>query len=208
MDGWEIEEQWQQGNWSDSASDDGLIMMRRSNKKTSFSRSNLKSNPTNNKTIKRLEPTTLKCKTDFLVVPDPTMPHSIETSFWSKKENLSASPRNEGLRPSEPSKRCLFAQDANDACMSSEPCSAFSLSDPANSTDHKGNVAEHDSYDMETVAPSLGSAGNMSRTESGMLMSHVGGDDPESTEGFSWAVGTVNMAWAIVDGILGIGWSR
>jgi hypothetical protein len=187
----EDEEQWQHDDRSDSSSDDGLMMMKRSNKKKPLSRSNSKTNLADNKTIEKLEPTTLKYRTDSPDVPDAATSHSVGTSFWNRRGNLSPSPSQETLRPSNPSRNFLLAEEDDDDDLSWEPSSAFPSRRSPDSTGHDRNAEEEDGYDADFL-DRVG--GGMRRTESGMFMPYDDDEDARSTGIFGRVVDTVNTA--------------
>ena len=204
----EDEEQWQDDR-SDSSSDDGLVMMKSSNKKKPLSRSNSKTSLAENKIIERMEPTTLKYRTDSPDVPDAAASHSIGTSFWSRKGNLSPSPSQETLRPSNPSRNFLLAEEDDDDDLSWEPSSAFPRRRSPDSLDRQRNAEEQDGYDPDFLDRSLpGSSGGagMRRTESGMFMPYDDDEDPRNVGIFGRVVDTVNTARDIATVIWNVGW--
>jgi hypothetical protein len=195
----EDEEPWQKDDHSDSSSDEGLVMMKRPNKKRPLSRTNSKSSIAENKTIEKLEPTTLKYRTDSPDVPDAAISHSVGTSFWSRKGNISPSPSQETLRPSNPSRNFLLAEEDDDDDLSWEPSSAFPRRKDAR------NTAEvDDGYDPDFLDRSSG--GGMRRTESGMLMPYDDDEDPRNAGIFGKVVDTVNTARDIAHVIWNVGW--
>jgi hypothetical protein len=201
IDDEEDEDPWSnQDDGSDSSSDDGLIMMKRSKKKP-LSRSNSRTSVLENKIIEKLEPTTLKYRTDSPDVPDATPSHSVGTNFWMRKGNLSPSPSQETLRPSNPSRNFLLAEEDDDddiSDLSWEPSSALPRRRDAR------NAAEMaDGYDAEYLDKT---AGGMRRTESGMLMPYDDEEDPRNAGIFGRVVDTVNTAKDIAHVIWNVGW--
>lgn len=203
----EDEEPWQRDDRSDSSSDDGLVMMKSKSKKKPPSRSNSKTNLAENKTIEKLEPTTLKYRTDSPDVPDAATAHSLGSNFWSRKGNLSPSPSQETLRPSNPSRNFLLAEEDDDDDLSWEPSSAFPQR-RSDSTGHDRDAEEQDGYDAAFLdrSPSAAGAGGMRRTESGMLMPYDDEEDPRNAGIFGRVVDTVNTARDIAHVIWNVGW--
>lgn len=181
----------EQDDQSDSSSDDGLVMMKSSSKKKPLSRTNSKTNLADNKTIERMEPTTLKYRTDSPDVPDTTTSHSVGTSIYSRKGNISPSPSQETLRPSNPSRNFLLAEEDDDDDLSWEPSSAFPRRKSLDSSDR--NADEQDGYGADFLDGSPGNSG-MRRTESGMLMPYDDDEDAKNTGIFGRVVDTVNTA--------------
>lgn len=197
-------EPWQKDDNSDSSSDDDLVMMKRSNKKRPLSRSNSKTSILENKIIEKLEPTTLKYRTDSPDVLDAAPSHSVGTSFWSRKGNLSPSPSQETLRPSNPSRNFLLAEEDDDDDISWEPSSAFPRRKDVR------NPEIDDGYDPEFLDRlSCGmrrTESGMRRTESGMFMPYDDDETPGNAGILGRVVDTVNTARDIAHVIWNVGW--
>jgi hypothetical protein len=192
----------------DSDSDDGAIMMKRSNSKRTLptpggKKLAARTTSAESKTIAMLPSTTLKYRED---TPEPTetaMKHS--NNFWNTGK-LSPSPSQETLRPSKPSTRILLADDDDDEDIDWEPPSAF-----ANRKDSV-SVAQ----DRLSCLQSPGSSGSlngepsgMRRTPSGMFMPYEEDEDDVVSEGlFGKVVDTVNTAKDIAHVIWNVGWRR
>jgi len=195
-DGDDDEDPWAADDDSDSSSDDGLVMMKKSSKRP-MSRSNSKTNMLENKIIEKLEPTTLKYRTDSPDVPDQAS-HSLGSGFWSRKGNLSPSPSQETLRPSNPSRNFLLAEEDDDDDISWDPSSAY--------------PGRRDGKDPETDADGYGpeftdrSGEGMRRTASGMFMPYDDEEDPVNNGILGRIVDTVNTARDIGHVIWNVGW--
>jgi hypothetical protein len=174
-------------------------MMKRSSKKRPLSRSNSKTSILENKTIEKLEPTTLKYRTDSPDVTDAATSHSVGTSFWARKGNLSPSPSQETLRPSNPSRNFLLAEEDDDDDISWEPSSAFPRRRDAS------DAEVDDGYDPAFLDRA---GGGMRRTESGMLMPYDDDEDPRNTGILGRVVDTVNTAKDIAHVIWNVGWRQ
>ncbi|KIW03947.1 hypothetical protein, variant [Verruconis gallopava] len=201
---------------SDSSSDDGLVMMKRSNKRRPLARTNSKSSVAENKIIEKLEPTTLKYRTDSPDVPDvldAATSHSLGTSFWNRKGNLSPSPSQETLRPSNPSRNFLLPEEDDDGDLSWEPSSAFPVSSSSSflgGRDGASRVAEQDDgYAVDFLVQDdegVASGSMMRRTESGMLMPYDEVEDRRDLGLLGRVVDTVNTARDIAHVIWNVGW--
>jgi hypothetical protein len=194
------EDPWARNNDSDSSSDDGIVMMKKSNRKKPLSRTNSKTNfSVDNKTIALLEPTTLKYRTDSPGVPDHPS-HSVGPSFW-RRGNLSPSPSQETLRPSNPSRNFLLDEDEDEDDISWEPSGAF-----ADRRDSKGSPLMRDS-DEKDESDSDDGSGGLRRTASGMFMPYDEEDEEAQNAGlFGKVVDTVNTAKDIAHVIWNVGW--
>ncbi|KAF2426519.1 hypothetical protein EJ08DRAFT_699983 [Tothia fuscella] len=190
------ENPWSKNDDSDSSSDDGILTMKKSATRKPLSRTNSRTSfSIDNKTIAKLEPTTLKYRTDSPDVPD-TPSHSVGPgSFW-RRGNLSPSPSQETLRPSNPSRNFLLDEDDDEDDISWEPSGAFS-----DSRDRGGSsriLAGSDSDD-----PSSG----LRRTPSGMFMPYDDEEGESQNSGlFGKVVDTVNTAKDIAHVIWNVGW--
>lgn len=202
----EDEDPWAVDSDSDS-SDDGLVMMKKSNsnnsnnsnKKRPMSRSNSKTNMLENKIIEILEPTTLKYRTDSPDVPDQAS-HSLGSGFWSRKGNLSPSPSQETLRPSNPSRNFLVAEEDDDDDISWEPSSAS-----PDRREAKDGEVDADGYGPEFADRS---GERMRRTASGMFMPYDEEEDARNNGILGRVIDTVNTAKDIAHVIWNVGWHR
>jgi hypothetical protein len=187
---------WAKNHDSDSSSDDGILTMKKSNRKKPLVRANSKTNfSVDNKTIAKLEPTTLKYRTDSPDVPD-TPSHSVGPSFW-RRGNLSPSPSQETLRPSNPSRNFLLDEDDDEDDISWEPSGAFTN----NRDGGGGSTGGGGSSDAEDIA------GGLRRTASGMFMPYDEEEDEAHNAGLlGKVVDTVNTAKDIAHVIWNVGW--
>ncbi|EDU50920.1 conserved hypothetical protein [Pyrenophora tritici-repentis Pt-1C-BFP] len=124
---------WAKYQENDSSSDEGVVMMKRSRRKKSLSRTaSTASISTDNKTIAKLPSTTLKYKTDAPDdEPDTQQSHSL--GFW-KPRGLSPSPSSETLKPSNPSRNFLLAEDDEESGEYFDPASAYGAKRPSTPT--------------------------------------------------------------------------
>jgi hypothetical protein len=194
------EDPWARDHDSDSSSDDGIVMMKKSNRKKPLSRTNSKTNfSVDNKTIALLEPTTLKYRTDSPGVPDHPS-HSVGPSFW-RRGNLSPSPSQETLRPSNPSRNFLLDEDDDEDDISWEPSGAFSDRHESKGPLLMRGGAKQDESDSEE------SSSGLRRTPSGMFMPYDEEDEDAQNAGlFGKVVDTVNTAKDIAHVIWNVGW--
>jgi hypothetical protein len=116
---------------NDSSSDDGPIMMKRTNSKRKIPIARKNTTPRNNfstdiKTIATLPSTILKYRGDTPEPQETPMKHS--NGFWSSGK-LSPSPSQETLRPSKSSTRILLSDEDEDDDIDVEwqPPSAFAI---------------------------------------------------------------------------------
>lgn len=198
-------------DYDDSDSDDGGIMMKRSNSKRKLPPiSNKKTTPrpsfsTESKTIAMLPSTTLKYREDTPESQETAMKHS--NGYWNGTK-LSPSPSQETLRPSKPSSRMLLGDDdeEDDADMDWQPPSAF-----ANRKDSMAVNQERFQH-LQSPDSSLNLSGEpsgMRRTPSGMFMPYEEDEDDVVSEGlFGKVVDTVNTAKDIAHVIWNVGWRR
>jgi len=195
----------------DSDSDDGAIMMKRSNSKRKFpmlsKRSTTPRNSFSNdsKTIAMLPSTTLKYREDTPEPQETAMKHS--NGFWSSGK-LSPSPSQETLRPSKPSTRILLSDEDDDDEMDVDwqPPSAFANRKDSVSVSQDRIGTLHNSGSSSSLnAEPLG----MRRTPSGMFMPLEEDEDDVVSEGlFGKVVDTVNTAKDIAHVIWNVGWRR
>ncbi|KAH6699880.1 protein phosphatase-like protein type 1 complex subunit Hex2/Reg1 [Leptodontidium sp. MPI-SDFR-AT-0119] len=184
----------------DSDSDDGAIMMMRTDPKWKLPlMSSRKATPrasfsTGSKSIEMLPPTTLKDREDAPEPPETAVKHS--NSFWNSGK-LSPSPSQETLRD---------GLGDDDADMDWQPPSAF-----ANRKDSMA-VTQERLQDLHTSRLSSclnGDPSGMRRTPSGMFMPYEEDEDDVVTEGlFGKVVDTVNTAKDIAYMIWNVGWRR
>ncbi|KAG4427491.1 hypothetical protein IFR05_017026 [Cadophora sp. M221] len=193
----------------DSDSDDGAIMMKRSNSKRRLPPLHSKrttprqSFTAESKTIAMLPSTTLKYRADTPEPPETAMKHS--NGIWNGTK-LSPSPSQETLRPSKPSTRLLLGDDEEDDDMDWQPTSAF-----ANRKDSV-SVTQERFQSLQTSGSSsslTGEPSGMRRTPSGMFMPYEEDEDDVVSEGlFGKVVDTVNTAKDIAHVIWNVGWRR
>jgi hypothetical protein len=194
---------------NDDSSDEDVVMMKRApRKKRPLSRSNSKTSFNGeSKTIAKLEPTTLKYRTDSPDVPENThQGHSLFGFYRSTR--LSPSASQETLRPSNPSTNFLLAEDDQDEEEEDYFSTPVSLdakrpSTPGPRTAHSQNSQkfppEDDGEPSET--------GGLRRTASGMFMPFEGEEEDPAPPGIiGKVVDTVNTARDIVHVIMNAGW--
>ncbi|TVY73301.1 Uncharacterized protein LSUE1_G009126 [Lachnellula suecica] len=196
-------------DYDDSDSDDGGIMMKRSNSTRKLPPLHKKSTPkqnsnADNKTIAMLPSTTLKYRGDTPEPPETAMKHS--NGIWNGSK-LSPSPSQETLRPSKPSSRMLLGDDdEDDEDLDWQPPNAF-----ANRKDSIISAQErfqglHASGSSSSLT---GEPSGMRRTPSGMFMPYEEDEDDVVSEGlFGKVVDTVNTAKDIAHVIWNVGWRR
>jgi hypothetical protein len=191
-------------DYDDSDSDDGGIMMKRSNSNRKLPPLHRSSTPrpSNNdsKTIAMLPSTTLKYMEDTPESHDSAVKHS--NGFWSGRR-LSPSPSQETLRPSTPSARILVVDDEeDDADMDWQPSSVFARKDDlAAAQERLHNLRPSEPSDLS------GEPSGMRRTPSGMFMPEE--EEATISEGlFGKVVDTVNTAKDIAHVIWNVGWRR
>lgn len=198
-------------DFGDSDSDDGGIMMKRSNSKRKLpplhSRRSTprQSFSAESKTIAMLPSTTLKYRADTPEPPETAMKHS--NGFWNGSK-LSPSPSQETLRPSKPSTRILLGdeEDGDDEDMNWQPTSAFANRKDSVSTTQERFQTLHTSGSSSSLT---GEPSGMRRTPSGMFMPYEEDEDDVVSEGlFGKVVDTVNTAKDIAHVIWNVGWRR
>lgn len=198
-------------SYDDSDSDDGAIMMKRSNTRRKLPPLHKKkvtpreSFGAESKTIAMLPSTTLKYRADTPEPPETAMKHS--SGIWSNR--LSPSPSQETLRPSKPSTRMLLGDDdEDDDDLDWQPSSAFA--------GRKDSVSVTQERFQSLASPQSGSSSSltgepagMKRTPSGMFMPYEEDEDDVVSEGlFGKVVDTVNTAKDIAHVIWNVGWRR
>lgn len=198
----------------DSSSDDGVVMMKRTNSKKSLSRTNSRGSFSGeNKIIAKLPDTTLKYRTDSpdLQVGGATSNHSL--GFW-RSSKLSPSPSQETLRPSNPSRNFLLGVDEEDEDereMSWAPSGAYQA--PGAYQDRQDSVITSpvQSERSLSILPDEReeSPGGLRRTPSGMFMPYEEDEDDIVANGlFGRAIDTLNTARDIAHVIWNVGWRR
>jgi hypothetical protein len=187
------EEDFNRNPWAkeddDSSSDEGVVMMKRARRRKPLSRTNSKTNvsTTDNKTIARLPSTTLKNRTDS---PDLTAQSQSHSLFW-KSSRLSPSPSQETLKPSNPSRNFLLAEDDDEDDDYFNPCVTKRPSTPTAS----------DSFAQREES------GGLRRTASGMFMPFEENEEEPLPPGFiGKIVDTVNTARDIAHVVWNAGW--
>lgn len=192
---------------SDSDSDEGVVMMKRSNSRRtlpaigSAKKAAAQNNSSNeSKTIAMLPSTTLKYREDTPEPPETAMKHN---AFW----RISPSPSEETLRPSKSSGFLLGDDDDDDDDLTWQPPSAFaSRRDSISLAQDRMNGLQISgaSSNEEPANPS-----GMRRTPSGMFMPYEEDEDDVVSEGlFGKVVDTVNTAKDIAHVIWNVGWRR
>lgn len=192
-------------DYDDSDSDDGGIMMKRTDSGRRLPPLYRSSTPrpinNDSKTIAMLPSTTLKYMEDS-ESHDTAVKHS--NGFWNGRR-LSPSPSQETLRPSKPSSRILVGDDEeDDADVDWQPSSVF----VRNRDDHATTQERLQILRTSESSELAGEPSGMRRTPSGMFM-------PEGEEGvaiseglFGKVVDTVNTAKDIAHVIWNVGWRR
>ena len=194
---------WAKYRDDDSSSDEGVVMMKRSRRKRPLSRTSSKTNisgSAENKTIAKLEPTTLKYKTDSLDVQQHSViPLGLFGS--SRSSRLSPSPSQETLRPSHPSTNFLLADDDQEETFN--PAGAYAVKRPHTPTPSDPYSIHPD----ESSEDSSGSgASGLRRTPSGMFMPFEDEDQSPQAPGIiGRVVDTVNTARDIAHVIWNVG---
>ena len=196
----------------DSDSDDGAIMMKRSDSKRKLPMMRKAPTPrnsfsTDSKTIAMLPSTTLKYREDTPEPQETAMTHG--NGFWSPGK-LSPSPSQETLRPSKQSTCILLSDEDEDeddeVDMDWQPPSAFThRKDSLSVTQERmGGLHTSGSSSSLNAEPS-----GMRRTPSGMFMPYEEDEDDVVSEGlFGKVVDTVNTAKDIAHVIWNVGWRR
>jgi hypothetical protein len=163
--------------YDDSDSDDGGIMMKRSNSKRKLPPLHKKrttprqSFSTESKTIAMLPSTTLKYRADTPEPPETAMKHS--NGFWNGSK-LSPSPSQETLRPSKQSTRMLLGDDEEDDDMDWQPPSAFNNRKDSVAVTQERFQSIHTSGSSSSLT---GEPSGMRRTPSGMFMPYEEDED-------------------------------
>jgi hypothetical protein len=178
---------WAKYHEEDSSSDEGVVMMKRSRRKKPLSRTaSTTSISTDNKTIAKLPSTTLKYRTDSPDVTESQQSHSL--GFW-KPRGLSPSPSAETLKPSNPSRNFLLADDEESEEYLT-PHSAYGLKRPGTPT-----ASDSHSLRRSESATSMDETGGLRRTPSGMFMPFEDNDEePLPPTLLGRVVDTVNTA--------------
>ncbi|EOA89023.1 protein phosphatase regulator [Exserohilum turcicum] len=193
---------WARDQDNDSSSDEGVVMMKRSRRKKPLSRTaSTASISGDNKTIAKLPSTTLKYRTDSPDVPDTQQSHSL--GFW-KPCGLSPSPSSETLKPSNPSRNFLLAEDDDeDEDEFFDPSSTYCTKRPSTPT-----ASDPYSFRRSESSASLANSG-LRRTPSGMFMPFGDEDEePLPPSLLGRVVDTVNTARDIGHVIWNAAWSN
>jgi len=190
---------WAKYHEDDSSSDEGVVMMKRSRKKRPLSRTtSTTSISSDNKTIAKLPSTTLKYRTDS---PDVTEQHpSHSLGFW-RQGRLSPSPSQETLKPSNPSRNFLLADDEEESDSDFNPSAAYGDKRPSTPT-------ASDPYSLRSSSSSASlESGGLRRTASGMFMPFEDDEEDPPPPGFiGRVVDTVNTARDIAHVIWNASW--
>ena len=182
------------------SSDDGVVMMKRFRKKRPTSRSHSKSSVNGeSKIIEKLEPTTLKYRTDSPELGDEQhLGHSLFGFYRANR--LSPSPSQETLKPSHPSSNFLISgEDDSEDEQEFNPAGAVELKRPGTPTPQKRDV---NSNSMDGVSQ----AGGLQRSSSGMFMPFEDEDEDAAPGIINRVVDTVNTARDIAHVIWNVGW--
>lgn len=191
---------WAKYQEDESSSDEGVVMMKRSRKKRPLSRTiSTTSISSDNKTIARLPSTTLKSRTD---APDVSEQQSHSLGFW-RPRGLSPSPSSETLKPANPSRNFLLAEDDEEGEEYFDPGSAYGSKRPQTPT-------ASDPYSLRRSNSSASlESGELRRTASGMFMPFEENDDDTMPPTFiGRVVDTVNTARDIGHVIWNAAWSN
>lgn len=193
---------WAKYHDEDSSSDEGVVMMKRSRRKRPLSRTtSTTSISSDNKTIAKLPSTTLKYRTESPDVTEQQTSHSL--GFWRQKSRLSPSPSQETLKPSNPSRNFLLAEDDEESDEYFNPSSAFEDKRPSTPT-----TSNPYSLRPSTSSTSLESGG-LRRTASGMFMPFEDNEEEQPPPGIlGRVVDTVNTARDIAHVIWNAGWKN
>lgn len=192
---------WAKYRDDDSSSDEGVVMMKRSRRKRPLSRTSSKTSISGeNKTIAKLEPTTLKYRTDS---PDVTEQHTTHSLGFFRSSRLSPSPSQETLRPTHPSSNFLLPEDDEEDGFDFNPAGAYDVKRPHTPT-------PSDPYSIPPDEPcdgSSSSASGLRRTASGMFMPFEDEEEnPQAPGIIGRVVDTVNTARDIAHVIWNVGW--
>lgn len=201
---------------SDSDSDGGMVMMKRSNSKkllptpgglSSGSKRSTRNNSFVNgesKTIAMLPSTTLKYREEETEPKETAQKHS---SGWFSSP-ISPSGSTDTLRPSKPSSRgFLLGDDSDDEDFDWEPPTHSAFANRKDSI----SVAQERMGGLSISNEGGPSSSGMRRTPSGMFMPTSESDDEDAAvnEGlFGKVVDTVNTAKDIAHVIWNVGWRR
>ena len=192
---------WAKHQEEESSSDEGFIMMKRSRKKKPLSRTaSTTSISSDNKTIARLPSTTLKSRTDSPDAAEHQQSHSL--GVWRPRSRLSPSPSSETLKPSNPSRNFLLAEDDDEGDDYLDLPSAYSARRPQTPT-------TSDPYSLRSSDASSSASGGLRRTASGMFMPFEENEEDALPPGFiGRVVETVNTARDIGHVIWNAAWSN
>ncbi|KAH0556856.1 hypothetical protein GP486_005355 [Trichoglossum hirsutum] len=184
----------------DDSSEDGIIMMKSTPRGRISNRSSTRESFSGeSKTIAMLPSTTLKYRED---TPEPPQSDPVGMGcFWNPGADISPSPSQETLRPSETSNTYIFDEEDDEVDMAWEPSGAF--------TDRTDGI--NLGHQQENTRPSDGIEGtmNLRRTPSGMFMPCEEDEEDSNVGGFfGRVVDTVNTAKDIAHVIWNVGWRR
>ena len=190
----------------DSDSDDGAIMMKRTQiKKRRPILKKAKSSKTSgeSKTIAMLPSTTLKYREDTPELPETAMSHSTGSGFRSPV--LSPSSSQETLRPSKKSGKIFFAGDEDDE-DEDDDMDRIDIRPGAFSSLQHGEGGSGLRRSVSSTSLTAEPAG-MRRTASGMFMPVEEGEPVAADDGLiGRIINTVNTARDIAHVILNVGW--
>ncbi|CAO2656806.1 Nn.00g056090.m01.CDS01 [Neocucurbitaria sp. VM-36] len=194
---------WAKYHDEDSSSDEGVVMMKRSRRKRPLSRTASTASISNdNKTIAKLPSTTLKYRTDSPDVTETGQHPSHSLGFW-RQGRLSPSPSQETLKPSNPSRNFLLAENDEEGDAYFNPSSAYGNKRPSTPT-------ASDPYSLRSSNSSTSlESGGLRRTASGMFMPFEDNEEEPPPPGFiGRVVDTVNTARDIAHVIWNVGWKN
>jgi hypothetical protein len=194
------EEDFNRNPWAkadeESSSDEGVVMMKRaSRRRKPLSRTSSKTSVTavDNRTIAKLPSTTLK-QTES---SEGTAQLDGHSTFW-RASKLSPSPSQETLKPSNPSRNFILAED-DDEGYDFDPSGTFELKQASASA-----ATEHWSRPRSASEP-----GGLRRTPSGMFMPfEENGEEPLPPGFLGKLVDTVNTARDIAHVVWNAGWGQ
>lgn len=192
---------WAKYRDDDSSSDEGVVMMKRSRRKRPLSRTSSKTSISGeNKTIAKLEPTTLKYRTDS---PDVTEQQATHSLGFFRSSRLSPSPSQETLRPAHPSSNFLLPEDDSEDDFTFDPAGAYEVKRP-----HTPTPSDPYSIAPDESGLSESSSSGLRRTASGMFMPFEEDEDenPQAPGIIGKVVDTVNTARDIAHVIWNVGW--
>lgn len=203
-------------DWTrDDSSDEDMVMMKRApRKRRPMKRSNSsRSFNSETKIIAKLEPTTLKSRTDSPEDSDDKRDSHSLFGFY-RSSRLSPSASQETLRPSNPSTNFLLAQDdqsdkEEEAVVGRwSGATPYPIGTPISHSDDSDNASgAESSQESSSRGPALAGSG-LKRTSSGMIMQprDIVEEEPAQPGLIGKVVDTVNTARDIVHVIMNAGW--